>query len=94
MGYIEEGEYCLQYNDFVRARKCFGYARRDNRNDWRAWFGLARVMTKNFTTYTGENWAMFVNTAMSLTTPENISYMNSIVGDYAQRLELLKHMRH
>jgi hypothetical protein len=93
MGYIEEGEYCLQMCDFGRARKCYGYARREDKNDWRAWFGLARVVTKNFTSYTGENWAMFVNTAINLTTPENINYINSVVGDYPQRYQLLKNMR-
>lgn len=79
--------------DFARARKCFGYARRENVNDWRAWFGLARVVTKNFTAYTGENWERFVNMAKSLTTQENINMMDVQMDNYAEKYRILKSMR-
>lgn len=93
MGYIEDGEHFLQLNDFMGARRCFGYARRQNSNDWRAWFGLARVFTKNFTQYTGENWVLFVNTAKSLTTPENIAWMDALMRDYPEKFIIWKKMR-
>ena len=94
MSYVEEGEYYLHNNDFAGARKCFGYARRENPNDWRAWFGLARVVTKNFTVHTGENWELFVNTARRLATPEQIAMINAQLGDYVERQRILKEMKH
>lgn len=93
MSFVDDGEYSLQMNDFGRARQCFGYARRENRNDWRAWYGLAKVVTKKFTAYTGENWALFVATAKGLTTPENRELIDQEMGDYAERIRLYKNMR-
>lgn len=93
MGHVEEGEYYLHIQDFARARKSFGYARRENGNDWRAWYGLVRVMTKNFTVYTGENWARFLDTAKSLGGPEIAVWIDVQAGDYPQRFEIMKNMR-
>jgi len=93
MSYVEDGEFYLRNNDFSSARKCFGYARRENPNEWRAWFGLACVVTKNFTVPTGENWELFVNTARNLAAPEQIAMINAWIGDYAERQRILKEMR-
>jgi Tfp pilus assembly protein PilF len=93
MSYVEDGEFYLRNSDFSAARKCFGYARRENPNDWRAWFGLACVVTKNFSVHTGENWERFVDTARSLATPDAIAMINARVGDYAERQRILKEMK-
>ncbi len=66
MDYIAYGEAALNVHDYGKARKYFGYARRANPEDWRAWYGLTRVITKHFTVHTGENWKLFFETAIRL----------------------------
>ncbi len=94
MSYVEDGEYYLRMNDFSGARKCFGYARRENQNDWRAWYGLVRVMTRNFTTPTSQNWQRFMDTARSLAPPEAVAMMNAQIGEYAEMQRILYEMQH
>ncbi len=85
--YIQDAETCLEKADFVNARRYFSFARRDNPDDWRAWFGLARALTHDFTVIDEGNWKKFTDRARLLADDEGRRYMDSAVGQYYHAIE-------
>lgn len=85
--YIHDAETSLEIGDFVNAKRYFSLARRDNPDDWRPWFGLARSITKDFTVIDEGNWKKFTDRARLLADDEGRRYIDGIVSQYFHAIE-------
>ena len=85
--YIKDAETCLDRGDFASAKRYFSLARRDNPDDWRSWFGLARAITCDFTVIDEGNWKKFTDRAKSLSDDEGRHYIDGIIGQYLHTIE-------
>lgn len=85
--FIKDAENYIEKKDFASAKRSYALARRDNPSDWRAWFGLARVLTNDFSVFADANWRKFVNRAALLADEPGRGFINRQLNRYYQSID-------
>jgi len=89
--FIKDAETYLKTGDYASARRCYVLARRDDPDDWRGWFGLARVITHDFTVVGDGNWKKLADRAYALSDENGRLYMNMQIQHYFKAIEQYMH---
>lgn len=91
--YIKNGDVFLSLNMFDKAKKAYMMAIELNPADWRGWFGMVKIYTRNFTDYEDNTHYSYYVKAEKVATAEQKAEIAALYAKYKKEREAFERTR-
>ena len=86
--YIRNGDVFISLNMYDKAKKAYSQAIELNPGDWRGWFGMVKVCTKNFTDYEDISHIGYYENAEKVASPEQREEIEKLYTTYLENCDV------
>ena len=86
--YIRNGDVFISLDLYAKAKKAYLQAIELNPGDWRGWFGMVKVCTKNFTDYEDISHIAYYENAEKVASPEQREEIERLYTAYLENCDV------